>query len=1131
MKRQGTFVLIAMILAMFVNLAPAPQAVKALSPGVVISQVYGGGGNTGATYTHDFVELFNRGTSPVSLNGWSIQYASATSTGNFGASATALTELPDVTLLPGQYFLIQEAQGAGGTTALPTPDVIDATPIAMSGSAGKVALVNSTVSLGCNGSSTPCSPEQLALIIDLVGWGTANFYETAPAAATTNTTAVIRNNQGCMETDNNSTDFSVDIPTPRNTATQVYICPVQKPVINEFSADTTSTDVEYVEIFGSPNSDYSAYTFVALEGDSGETTNIGRIDNVISVGTTDANGLYLANLAANTIENGTISFLLVKNFTSSIGIDLDTNDDGDLEAAPWSEIADTVSVYDGDAGDINYGLVVLTPNYDGLSAYAPGGASRIPNGVDTDTIDDWMRNDFDLAGLPGIPGTPEDKEALNTPGAINQAYIEVAPFVIGTMPSGGATNVAADTTISITFNEPVTVVESWFDISCTTSGSHSATVTDADPFYTLTPGTPFNYLETCTVTVFSAQVTDDDTDDGPDGMLADYVFSFDTGAKPEACGDPYTPIYDIQGADLTSPLVSTEVALEGIVVGDFQNNTSIDDGDLNGFHVQDPTGDGNVATSDGVFIYYPSGTTDVAVGDRVRVRGPVSEYNGMTQVSASQVWVCSTGNTVPTPTALALPVTSVDDFEPYEGMLVSFAQQLVISEYFNFDRYGEIVLTSERHMTPTAVYEPGSTEYYDAVQDYLLDKITLDDGRSSQNPDPAIHPNGAIFDMTNLFRGGDLVANVTGVVDYSFNLYRIQPTQGADYTAENTRPEMPTLGGDLQVASFNVLNYFLTIDEGLDICGPSGDMECRGADTADELARQRAKILAALSDMNADVYGLMEIQNDQDQSVADLVVGLNDIFGAGAYDYIATGYIGTDAIKQAIIYKTATVTPAGSYAILDSSVDVRFLDDYNRPVLAQSFTDNLTGSTFTVAVNHLKSKGSECLEDPDLGDGQGNCNLTRLAAAEAMVDWLAEDPTGSGATESLIIGDLNAYDKEDPIDAILEGSDDTLGTDDDFTDLVFDYLGENAYGYVYDGQTGYLDHALADPTIADNVVGVTIWHINADEPDLIDYDMSFKKDAQDLLYAEDAYRSSDHDPVIVSLKFSDFTFYLPIIFK
>ncbi len=1123
MKRQGTFVLIAMILAMLVNLAPAPQAVKALSPGVVISQVYGGGGNTGATYTHDFVELFNRGTSPVSLAGWSIQYASATGTGNFGASATALTELPDVTLLPGQYFLIQEAPGTGGTTALPTPDVIDATPIAMSGSAGKVALVNSTASLGCNGSSTPCSPEQLALIIDLVGWGTANFYETAPAAATTNTTAVIRNNQGCMETDNNSTDFSVDIPIPRNTATQVHICPVQKPVINEFSASTTSTDVEYVEIFGSPNSDYSAYTFLALEGDSGETTNIGRIDNVISVGTTDANGLYLANLAANTFENGTISFLLVSDFTSTLGIDLDTNDDGDLEAAPWSEIADTVAVNDGGLGDITYGMVVLTPNYDGLSTFAPGGASRIPDGNDTNSITDWVRNDFDLAGIPGYTGTPIVGEALNTPGASNQIYtppVESAPEVASTTPANAATNVPIDSTVTITFSEPVTVTGSWFGISCTTSGAHTATVTDADPLYTLALDASFANAESCTVTIYAAQVTDDDTDDPPDNMAADYSFTFNTVAVPEVCGDPFTPIYTIQGDGATTPLLGQELATEGIVVGDFQTNASVD-GTKNGFYIQDATGDGNTATSDGIFVY--STLVDVLPGDHVRVRGKAAEYTtgtgSLTQVSTvTQIWVCSTGNSI-SPTQLSLPVASDFDYEDFEGMLVTYPQDLVISEYFNFDRYGEIVLTSRRHTTPTAEFEPGSTEYLQAVQDYLLDKITLDDGRTSQNPDPAIHPNGEVFNLDNLFRGGDLVTNATGILDFYQSLYRVQPIQGADYTPVNIRPVAPTLEGDLQVASFNVLNYFLTIDEGPDICGPLGNLECRGADTLLELERQRAKILAALSGMNADVYGLMEIQNDQDQSVADLVAGLNDIFGAGAYNYIATGYIGTDAIKQAIIYKTATVTPAGAFAILDETVDARFLDDYNRPVLAQSFTDNLTGSTFTVAVNHLKSKGSDCLavSDPDLGDGQGNCNVTRTMAAEALVDWLATDPTASGASESLIIGDLNSYDKEDPIDAVLEGPDDILGTADDYTDLVFDYLGEYAYGYVFDGQTGYLDHALANPTLADNVVGATFWHINADEPDLIDYDMTFKLDAQDALYAPDAYRSSDHDPVIVSL--------------
>jgi predicted extracellular nuclease len=244
--------------------------------------------------------------------------------------------------------------------------------------------------------------------------------------------------------------------------------------------------------------------------------------------------------------------------------------------------------------------------------------------------------------------------------------------------------------------------------------------------------------------------------------------------------------------------------------------------------------------------------------------------------------------------------------------------------------------------------------------------------------------------------------------------------------------------------------------------------------------------------------------------VADLVSGLNEEMGDGTYDYIATGAVGTDAIRQAFIYKPANVTPMGDFAVLDSSVDPLFLDDYNRPALAQTFIDNSSGGVFTAVVNHFKSKGSSCdaVGDSDLGDGAGNCNLTRTAAATALVNWLASDPTESFDEDFLIIGDLNAYDKEDPIDALLAGG---------YVDLVYKILGEDAYSYVFDGQVGYLDHGLANTALDEKVSGLTIWHINADEPDLIDYDTQYKQDAQDDIYAPDAYRSSDHDPVIVGL--------------
>ena len=581
----------------------------------------------------------------------------------------------------------------------------------------------------------------------------------------------------------------------------------------------------------------------------------------------------------------------------------------------------------------------------------------------------------------------------------------------------------------------------------------------------------------------------------------------------EACGDPFTSIYTIQGNGLLSPLDGTEVSTEGIVTGDLQDGKY-------GFTIQDAFGDGDAATSDGIFIYYTG--LDVSVGDHVRVRGLVDEYYDLTEITGvSNVWPCSTGNSV-APTPLSLPLTNTSDLEAYEGMLVSFSQTLYISEYYAFSQFGEIVLSTDRQFQPTATFDPGSVDAAQLLADNLLNRIKLDDGRGSQNPDPALHPNGSIFDLTNLFRGGDVLDNVTGIVDYNYGEYKIHLTMGADYTSANPRTAQPDdVGGDLTIASFNVLNYFTTLDDGTnDICGPSGDMECRGADTAEEFERQRAKIVAALAAIDADVVGLIEIENNEFEAVADLVAGLNDAVGAGTYGYVDTGYIGGDAIKVAFIYKTETASLVGEYAVLDDQSftnPLGYVDDdgnlveKSRPALAQTFMDNDTGGIFTAVVNHLKSKGSPC-GDGDDDPEQASCNLTRTLGAEALVDWLTTDPTNSGDADFLIMGDLNAYDKEDPIDAILAGG---------YSDLVYQFVGKNAYSYVFDGQLGYLDHALANDALASEISGVTIWHINADEASLIDYDMSYKKDAQDELWLPDAYRSSDHDPVIIGMNICD----------
>jgi predicted extracellular nuclease len=564
-----------------------------------------------------------------------------------------------------------------------------------------------------------------------------------------------------------------------------------------------------------------------------------------------------------------------------------------------------------------------------------------------------------------------------------------------------------------------------------------------------------------------------------------------------------TPIYTVQGSGLASSFDGQIVAVEGVVTSDQQ------DGDLNGFFMQDVAGDGDPATSDGIYVFEGTNDTEVSVGDVIRVQGTVDEFFDMTEITdVTLVAVIGTAPVVAT--SVSLPWNSLDEPEQYEGMYVTIPQSLVISEYFNFDRFGEIVLTTDRAMQPTAVFEPGSADATALAEANQLARITLDDNQTAQNPEVSRHPNGLEFTLDNLFRGGDIVENVTGVINYSFGIYRIQPTEGADYTATNPRTAAhDPVGGTLEVASFNVLNYFTTLDNSGSICGPSGDLGCRGADDAEEFERQRAKIVAAIAEINADVVGLMEIENN-DAAIADLVSGLNDLMGTDTYAYVDTGPIGTDAIKVAFIYKPATVSLNGAYRILDSTVDPTFNDDKNRPALAQTFTENANGESVTVVVNHLKSKGSNCddLGDPDLGDGAGNCNLTRTAAAVALGNWLA-DPANGFDDDVLIIGDLNSYDKEDPIDALIAAG---------YSDLVFDFLGEYAYSYVFSGQWGYLDYAMANSALRSAVTGTTVWHINADEADLIDYDTSFKSDGQDALYAPDPYRASDHDPVIVGLQ-------------
>jgi predicted extracellular nuclease len=215
------------------------------SPNLVISQIYGGGGNSGATYTHDYIEIFNRSSVSVSLEGKSLQYASAAGTGNFGANSGQLTELSG-SLAPGQYLLVREASTAAVGAPLPTPYLDDPTPINMSGTAGKVALANGPTTLGCNTAASCAANGNDTRIIDLIGYGaTANYFEGgAPAPAPSNTSADFRSDGGCQDSDSNSGDFTAGAANPRTSDSPRHFCSTdQSPFVAATTPPNGATEV------------------------------------------------------------------------------------------------------------------------------------------------------------------------------------------------------------------------------------------------------------------------------------------------------------------------------------------------------------------------------------------------------------------------------------------------------------------------------------------------------------------------------------------------------------------------------------------------------------------------------------------------------------------------------------------------------------------------------------------------------------------------------------------------------------------------------------------------------------------------------------------------------------------------
>ena len=617
---------------------------------------------------------------------------------------------------------------------------------------------------------------------------------------------------------------------------------------------------------------------------------------------------------------------------------------------------------------------------------------------------------------------------------------------------------------------------------------------------------------------------------------------------PQACGtdcdgagtppaDPVdATIAEIQGEGATSPLDGQAVTTRGVVTAAYPK------GGFDGLYIQTAGTGGDLdlgthTASDGLFVYSAAMAAGVEVGDHVEVTGTVGEYYGLTQVTpATDGWsVLDEPAAAVKPAVVDLAVDSAQR-ESLEGMLVAPQGRFTLTNNFATGTYGELGLAvgDTGLPQPTDVARPGSSEYAAVVADNARRLVTLDDGATVNYTGGGKDVPVPWLTAANEVRTGAAVTfDAPVVLDYRNGLWKLQPTDqleaGDDepVTISSTRQAAPEdVGGDVKIASFNVLNYFTTTGadyeaRGLGTCTYYRDRagvpvtvnSCtndgpRGAADATNLQRQQAKIVAAIDALGADVVSLEEIENsaafglDRDTALSALVDALNAKAGRTAWAFVpspAAVPASEDVIRTAFIHRVGVVEPVGTSVIDD---DPAF--DNARDPLAQAFrpTGGTADDDFLVIVNHFKSKGSGSGDDADTGDGQGASNASRVRQAQALVAFASELQTSAETDKVFLTGDFNSYSEEDPV-VVLEDAG-YVNVPARFTDKTT---------YQFGGLLGSLDHVFASPAAAEKVTGADVWDINADEALAREYSR-FNNNATNL-YDTSPYRASDHDPAIV----------------
>ena len=556
-----------------------------------------------------------------------------------------------------------------------------------------------------------------------------------------------------------------------------------------------------------------------------------------------------------------------------------------------------------------------------------------------------------------------------------------------------------------------------------------------------------------------------------------------------ACGDAHTPIASVQGSESATPMAGQSVTVEGILTLDTRQP-----GGFQGFYLQQAfhEQDADPATSEAIFIH--TRAENGTPGDRVRVTGKAGEYYGLTSLSSVRsITVCGSPG-LPPPVDFDPGQTPEDAREALESMLVQIGQPLVVVDTWNLARYGELVLAPDLQWTTTQVRRPAGDRAREFQQQDSV-RLLLDDGERRQQPRPVPWPPGGLQPSSPV-RIGDQVSQLTGVLDYRFGHWRLQPIKTPLFTHTSPRGPAPERHHDanLRVVSLNLANLFNGNGQG------GGFPTARGARTLNAFRQQEARLITQITVMDPDILVVAELENDgydSNSAVAQLAAGLGT-----QWDFVrGETHTHNDAIRNGVLYRSDRVRTLGTARLMDQGAFQR----WHRPAVSQEF-ELISGSEpITIVAVHLKSKS--CQGAPpaqrDVGDGQACYTAARTEAAQELAEQFGDYSASSKAV--LLAGDFNAYAMEDPLQALAEAG---------YRDLVRAFHGTRMATFRYHGRLGTLDYHLANQTAAERALASHIWAVNVEEPRIFAYDAP-----QGLDLAENyLWRASDHNPVITDLK-------------